>query len=81
MGHVMFQTLSKRQKLRRKTGKIIKFRPYGRKCTYIITIYAPIIYTARAGQVGRGWVMEIESFLGPVNAIEPIGESHLGCIL
>ncbi len=43
----------------------------------VLTIYAPMIYTEpyimfwmRAyplrGQVGRGWALEIESFLGPV---------------
>jgi hypothetical protein len=44
----------------------------------VLTIYAPMIYTApcimfwmRAlcplqGQVGGGWALEIESFLGPV---------------
>jgi hypothetical protein len=42
-----------------------------------IAIYAPLIYTAPCvlflmcadtlrGQVGGGWVLEIESFLGPV---------------
>jgi hypothetical protein len=30
------------------------------------------------GQVGGGWNLEIESFLGPVKCIEPIGECHLG---
>ncbi len=30
------------------------------------------------GQVGGGWAMEIETFLGPVNGIEPLGECHLG---
>jgi hypothetical protein len=46
-------------------------------CICILAIYAPMIYTAlcvmflmRAdplrGQVGGGWALEIESFLGPV---------------
>jgi hypothetical protein len=30
------------------------------------------------GQVGGGWALEIESFLGPGNGIELIGECHLG---
>jgi len=30
------------------------------------------------GEVGGGWALEFESFLGPVNGIEPIGECHLG---
>jgi hypothetical protein len=44
---------------------------------YILTIYAPMIFTGlcvmfliRAdtllGQVGGGWALEMESFLGPV---------------
>jgi hypothetical protein len=52
-----------------------------------LTLYAPMIYTApcviflmRAdalcGHVGGE--MEMESFLGPVNGIEPIGECRLG---
>ncbi len=49
-----------------------------------IAIYAPLIFTAWCvmflmrpaplqRQVGGGWALEIESFLGPVNGIEPIG--------
>jgi hypothetical protein len=45
--------------------------------TYCITIFAPMIYTASCimfkmrayplrGQVGGGWALEFESFLGPV---------------
>ncbi len=30
------------------------------------------------GQVGGCWALEFESFLGPVNGIEPIGECHFG---
>jgi hypothetical protein len=44
---------------------------------YILTIYAPMIYTASCimfwmrayplrGEVGGGWALEFESFLGPV---------------
>jgi hypothetical protein len=30
------------------------------------------------GQVGGGWALEIETFLGPEKWHEPIGECHLG---
>ncbi len=54
-----------------------------------LTIYAPMIYKApcvmflmRAdtlhGQVGRGWALETESFLGPVKWHRADGECHLG---
>jgi hypothetical protein len=50
--------------------------------TAVITIYAPMIYTARCimfwmrayplqGQVGGGWALEFESFLGPKNSRIP----------
>ncbi len=55
----------------------------------IITIYAPMIYTAQCimfwmrayplrGKVGGGWSLEFESFWALWNSIEPIGECHLG---
>jgi hypothetical protein len=60
--------------------------------SFILTIYAPMIYTApclmflmRAdtlrGQVGGGWALEISSFLGPVKwhrADRRVPFSHLG---
>jgi hypothetical protein len=66
--------------------------------TTIITIYAPIIFTApcemfvmRAdtlrGQVGGGWALEMETFLGPVkwhraDRRVPFGAtSPVGCLL
>ncbi len=53
-----------------------------------ITIYAPMIYTAQCimfwmrtypllGQVGGGWALGLESFLGP-KKWQPIGEGPLG---
>ena len=44
---------------------------------YLLTIYAPVIYTAQCilfwmgaytlrGEVGGGWALEFPSFLGPV---------------
>ena len=30
------------------------------------------------GQVGGGWALEFESFLGPVKWHEPLGKCHLG---
>ncbi len=52
-------------------------------------VIAPMIYTATCvmyllladtlrGQVGEGWVQDIESFWAPWKGIEPIGECHLG---
>jgi hypothetical protein len=49
----------------------------------ILTIYAPMIHTAQCimfwmrayplrGQVGGGWALEFESFLGPVKWQETI---------
>ncbi len=54
---------------------------------YVITIYASMIYTApcvmflmRAdtlrGQVGGGWALEMESFLGPVKVSYTIHIEH-----
>ncbi len=54
----------------------------------VITIYAPVIYTAPCimfwmgaytlrGEVGGGWALEFPSFLGPVKWEQPIGEFHL----
>jgi hypothetical protein len=55
----------------------------------LITIYAPMIYTApcimfwmRAyrllGEVGGGWALQFECFWALLIGIEPIGESHSG---
>jgi hypothetical protein len=50
---------------------------------HILTIYAPMIYTASCiifwmrayplqGEVGGGWALEFKSFLGPVKYIQLI---------
>jgi hypothetical protein len=49
-------------------------------------LYGPVRNAFDAGsihylgklEVGGVWALEIESFLGPVKCIEPIGECHLG---
>jgi hypothetical protein len=47
-----------------------------------MNIYAPMIQQPRVrayllhGQVGGGWTLDIESFLGPVKCIGPIGKFH-----